>query len=167
MAALYAIIYQDHQRAEQALETAHGLEEAGYLKILEQGIARKDESGKVSVDQEKHPVRKGAVAGGIIGGIAGLFFLAPLAGAAAGAGIGAVVGKSDASGATDDFKSFVDTVSNKLSDGGAAVVILGETNARERVIQSLGGYGGTVYSVDVSHEELGALQKQIDKIAGS
>jgi uncharacterized membrane protein len=167
MAALYAIVYSDHETAERALETAKSLETAGYLKILEQALVHKSESGELSIDDEKHPVRHGAVVGGVLGGIAGLFFLAPFAGAAVGAGLGAVVGKGDASGASGDFKSFRDRVSGELPNGGAAVIILGETDARERVMQNLGHYGGSVHSLDISAEELAALQKQVDKIAGS
>ena len=167
MAALYAIVYTDHQTAEQALETAKGLETAGYLKILEQGLVRKSEEGDVSVDDEKHPVRHGTVVGGVLGGIAGLMFLAPLAGVAVGAGLGAMVGKGDSSGGSGDFKSFRDTVSSDLPNGGAAVVILGETDARDRVVQSLGQYGGTVHSLDISPQDLATLQKQVDKISGS
>jgi uncharacterized membrane protein len=166
MAGLYAIVYPDQQTAEQALETAKGLETAGYLTILEQALVRKNDKGEVSIDEEKHPVRRGAVAGGVIGAFVGVIFLAPVAGAAAGAGLGAILGK-DRSGASGDFKSFTDTVSRELPNGGAAVVILGETDARERVIQNLGHYGGKVFSYDISSQELAAVQKEVDKIAGS
>jgi uncharacterized membrane protein len=167
MAALYAIVYPDHQTAEQVLETAKGLESAGYLKILEQALVRKSADGEVSIDNEKHPVRRGAVAGGVLGGIAGLIFLAPVAGVAIGAGLGAAVGKGDKSGGSGDFKSFRDTVSGDLPNGGAAVVIFGETEARDRVVQTLGHYGGTIHSMDISAGDLARLQKQVDKIAGS
>jgi len=163
MATLYAISYPDHKVARDALAMAESLETAGYLTIHEQALVLKDEAGHVALDEERHPVRTGAVAGGVIGGIAGLLFLAPVAGAAIGAGLGALVGKNEASGASGDFKSFVETSGQELDNGGAAVVILGETDARERVVQSLGFYGGTVHSFDISAEDLAALQREVDK----
>jgi len=167
MANLYAIVYPDHKTAEQSLETAHGLQEAGYLKILEQALIRRSEDGDVTVDNEKHPVRRGVTVGGVVGGVAGLFFLAPLAGAAVGAGIGTFVGKHNASGAVGDFRDFRDTISKDLQPGGAAVVILGETEGRDRVVHDLGRLGGTVHALDISEKELAEIQKQVDKVSGS
>jgi uncharacterized membrane protein len=163
MAGLYAIAYPDAETAHRAFDAARGLEEAGYLTILEQAIVTKSNDGDVEVEGVKHPVRKAAVAGGVIGALAGLVFFAPVAGAAVGASIGGILGKGDASGAKDEFKSFSESVSHDLPNGGAAVVILGQTEARERVIQTLGQFGGTVRSYDISKEELEQIQKQVNR----
>ncbi len=165
MAGLYAIAYPDAATANQAFDAAKGLEEAGYLTILEQALVTKENDGDVKIEGQKHPVRNAAIAGGVIGAIAGSMFLAPVVGAAVGASIGGVLGKGDASGANEEFKSFADSVSSELPNGGSALVILGQTNARERIIQTLGQFGGTVRSYDISDEQLELLQKQIDRAA--
>ena len=100
-----------------------------------------NEKGKVEVDEQKHPVGRGAFAGGVIGAIFGTAFLIPVAGAAAGAAIGAMFGHGQKGGA-EDFKSFTESVKKEIPNGGAAVILLGHTEARDRVINDLGKHGG-------------------------
>jgi uncharacterized membrane protein len=84
-----------------------------------------------------------------------------VAGAAAGAAIGGYVGK-DAGTGHREFKAFADRVRTEIPNGGSAIVILGETDARDRVIHDLGGYGGRLLSSDISATELAALQKEVE-----
>jgi uncharacterized membrane protein len=166
MASLIAIVYPDNATADAALETVKGLESAGYLTVLEQALVRKSESGHISVDEERHPVRNAAIAGGVIGAVAGTLFLAPFAGAAVGAAIGGVFGKSNKSGGEGDFEELSKTVQQQLPNGGAALVILGSTDARERVVQNLGSHGGTVHSFDFPDADVAKLQREVDRAAG-
>jgi uncharacterized membrane protein len=166
MAALIAIDYPDRATAEAALETVKGLETAGYLTVLEQALVSKNEKGHISVDEEKHPVRDGAVAGGVIGALAGLVFFAPVAGAAVGAAIGGVIGQSNKSGGGNDFEEFSKSVEQNLPNGGAALVVLGQTDARDRVIQNLGRHGGIVHSFDIHEDDLAKIQREVDRAAG-
>lgn len=164
MALMVAVIYDDQATADAAFSTAKALESAGYLTIMDQALVRKNDKGKTEIDAEKHPVRRGAVAGGVVGGILGLAFLSPLAGAAAGAAIGGAIGHSDKSGATD-FNTFIESVKQRIPNGGAAIALVGQTDARDRVVHDLGSYGGTVLSFDVSEAELQALQAEVDRAA--
>ena len=165
MALLLALVFDTQQTAEQALEGAKALETQGYLTIQDQTLVRKSDSGKIELDEKKHPVGRGAVAGGVIGGILGMAFLMPVAGAAAGAAVGAVVGHGNKGGA-DDFKTFTNNVGQDLPDGGAAVVLLGSTEARERVIHDMGQYGGRLHTLDLHDDEVAAIQKELDRAAG-
>ena len=81
--------------------------------------------------------------------------------AAAGAAIGGFVGK-DAGSGHQEFKAFADKVTSEIPNGGSAIVLLGETDARDRVIHDLGGYGGKLISSDISATELAALQQEIE-----
>ncbi len=166
MALLFAVIYDDEATADAAFEMAEGLEDAGVVSILDQALITKNEKGKIEVDNEKHPVRRGAVVGGVIGGITGAIFLLPVVGAAAGAAIGGMIGKSDKSGAEDDFKSFVESVEQRMKPGDAAMVMLAQTDARERVVHDIGQFGGTFYSYDISDEEVAHVQSEIDRVSG-
>jgi uncharacterized membrane protein len=166
MASLVAITYPDHATAEAAFETVKGLETAGYLTVMEQALVRKNEQGNISVDEEKHPVRRAALAGGVIGAIAGTMFFVPVAGAAVGAAIGGVFGRENRSGGQDDFEEFSNTVKQNLPNGGAALVVLGATDAKDRVIQNLGRHGGTVSSFDFPDVDLARIQREVDRAAG-
>ena len=165
MALLIALVYEDQATAEEALSAAKALESYGYLTIQDQTLVRKSDSGKVEMDEKKHPVGRGAVVGGVVGAIFGTAILMPVAGAAAGAAVGAVIGHGNKGGA-EDFKKFSDDVSRDLPAGGAAVVLLGSTEARERVIHDLGKYGGRLHTLDLHDDEVAAIQKEIDRAAG-
>jgi uncharacterized membrane protein len=164
MALLLAMVYDDQQTAETALTEAKALESYGYLTILDQTLVRKSDSGKVEMDEKKHPVGRGAIVGGVVGAIFGTAMLMPIAGAAAGAAVGAVIGHGNKGGA-DDFKDFCQQVAQDLPAGGAAVVLLGSTEGRERVIHDLGKTGGRLYTHDLHDDEVAAIQKEIDRAA--
>jgi uncharacterized membrane protein len=165
MAILVALVYPEQATAEEAALTAKGLEEAGFLKILDSSLITKDAKGKIEHKGERHTVRAGAVTGAVIGGFTGLLFFVPVAGVAAGAAFGGLVGKWAKSGASSDFEKFRKQVSNDLQPGGAALVLLGQTDGPDRIIHDLGQHGGIVRSTDVPEEQLAAIQAEIDKVA--
>ncbi|HEY7030572.1 MAG TPA: DUF1269 domain-containing protein [Thermomicrobiales bacterium] len=167
MAILIALVYPDPATAQEAERTARGLQEAGFLNILDLSVITKNDKGKIEHHGERHPVGAGAATGAVLGGITGLFFFVPVAGAAAGAALGGIVGRWMKSGASRDFEKFREQVSNDLQPGGAALVLLGQTEGRDRIIHDLGQHGGILRSTDVSDKELAAIQAEIDKVSGA
>jgi uncharacterized membrane protein len=163
MAILLALVYPDQDTAEKAATTARGLVEAGYLEILDSSLITKDAKGKLEHRGERHTVRTGLTTGAVVGGLTGLLFLVPVAGIAAGATLGGLIGKWAKSGAANDFEKFRDQVSQDLQPGGAALVLLAQTDARDRIIHDLGKYGGILRSTDVSEEQLAEVQQEIDR----
>jgi uncharacterized membrane protein len=167
MATLYALVYPNQATAELAAETARGLVEAGYLDVLDSTVVTKGSDGKIDHHGERHPVRRGAIAGALIGGFTGLIFAIPVLGLAAGTAFGSYIGKLTKSGAGDDFNEFREQVSKDLQPGGAALLILGQTDAPDRVLHDLGRHGGTVRSTDISEQHLKELQTEIDREAST
>ncbi len=165
MAILFALVYPDQPTAEKAALSAKGLEGFGYMAILESSIISKNSKGKIEHHGERHTVRTGVAAGAVVGGLTGLLFLVPVAGIAAGAAFGGLIGKWAKSGASEDFVQFRDQVTRDLQPGGAALVLIVETDARDRVIYDLGQYGGILRSTDVSEEQLAEVQAALDKVA--
>jgi len=165
MAILLALVYPDVPTAEQAALTARGLSEAGYLDILDSSLITKNAKGKIEHQGERHTVRTGSLTGAVIGGFTGLLFFVPVAGIAAGAAFGGLIGKWAKSGGHADFEKFRDQVSQDLQPGGAALVLLGQTDARDRIVHDLGQHGGILRSTDVTDEQLAEFQKEIDKVA--
>jgi len=165
MAILFAIVYPDQQTAEQAALTARGLDEAGFASILDSSLITKDTKGHIEHQGERHTVRTGVTAGAVVGGITGLLFFAPVAGAAAGAALGGVVGRWAKSGDGGDFEKFRDQVTQDLQADGAALVLLMETDARDRVIHDLGKHGGILRSTDVTEGLLTEIQQELDRVA--
>lgn len=163
MATLFALVFPDQDSADRALETAHGLQDAGFLKVMEQAVVTKDARGKVEYREEKRPVRHGAIAGILIGGLTGLIFAIPVVGLVAGGALGAYFGRRAESGARGDFNAFQRDVANELQPGGSAVLLLASTDARERVINELAKHRGKLFSHDLSDEEIAEIQAEIEK----
>ncbi len=155
MATLFALIYPDTETAEAAAETAKGLDQAGFLKILDSAVVTKDANGKVEHKGQRNPVRSVGVAGGVVGAITGLMFAVPVLGLAAGAAVGAYFGSMLKSGGQGDFNAFKEQVDSDLAPGGSALLILGDASSgQERVIQDLGRHGGTLRSTDISDDQV-------------
>ncbi len=106
MATLFAILYPDKDQATGAFDQAKALENAGYMKIMEQALVTKDDSGEIKIGDENHPVLKGAGIGAVVGVLTGAIFLIPVAGLALGLAAGGLLGRYGKSGAEDDFKQF-------------------------------------------------------------
>jgi uncharacterized membrane protein len=167
MATLYALVYPDQATADLAVETVKGLEQAGYLDVLDSSVVKKNNEGEIDHHGERHPVRAGAVGGALLGGLTGLFFAIPVLGLAAGTAVGSYIGKLAKSGANNDFNEFREQVSKDLQPGGAALLVLGQTDAPDRVLHDLGRHGGTVRSTDISEQQLKDLQAEIDRVAST
>jgi uncharacterized membrane protein len=166
MATLFALVYPDQNTAEQTLETAKGLEQAGFMRILEQAVIMKNADGKIERKDESRPVRGGVIGGLVIGGLTGLIFAIPVVGLAAGAALGGWIGKMRKSGATSDFDKFRKEVGEELQPNGSALLLLAATEGPERVRHELSKHGGKLFSTDLSDEQIADLQKEIDKVSG-
>jgi len=87
-----------------------------------------------------------------VGGVIGVLFLAPLFGMAVGAASGAMAGKMADVGVNDDF---VKNLRARLQSAGAALIVLGTADARDKLIERVKTYGGDVIqtSLDTDEEE--------------
>jgi uncharacterized membrane protein len=165
MATLFAIVYPTKDQAINAFDQAKALENAGYMKIMEQALVSKDNSGEIKIGDEKHPVLKGTSIGAVAGVLVGALFLIPVAGLAIGAAVGGLLGRHGKSGAEEDFHQFQQTVTSELQPGGGAILLLVQTDAPDRVVNDLGHFGGKLMSYDLSEKQLAELQKEIDKLS--
>ena len=167
MATLIALVYSNPATAEEAVQVTHGLEQAGWLSVLDSALVTKDEHGKVKHHGEGHPVRAGTLTGAVLGGLTSVIFAVPVLGLAAGGAVGAYLGKQASHGVAGDFEAFRNQVGGDLQPGGAALLLLAETYAPERVIHDLGHLGGTLRSTDLSAERIAEIQAEIDKVSAS
>jgi len=167
MAILFALIYPDKPTAEEAALTARGLQQGGFMSILDSSLVTKNADGKIEHQGERHTVRTGVATGAVVGGLTGLLFLVPVAGVAAGAALGGLLGRWAKSGDGGNFEQFRDKVTDSLQPDGAALVLLVETDARDRVVHEMGVHGGTLVSTDVSEGVLAEVQHELDKVAAT
>ena len=113
-------------------------------------IVEHDTDGKIKLHQAVSTTGAGAAGGAMWGGLIGLIFLAPLLGMAVGAATGALGGKMTDLGVDDNFMKDLGT---KLQPGSAALIVLGSTDARDKVIERVRPYGGEILQSSLSKDQ--------------
>jgi uncharacterized membrane protein len=150
MSNLIAVAYPDPETAEGVRsELVEATKE--HLLTLEDAVVVVHESdGKVKLRQAMSTTGAGAAGGAVWGGLIGLLFLAPVVGMAVGAASGALGGKMADVGVNDDFMK---TLGEKLTPGSAALIVLTQSNAPDKVLERVAKYGGEVIQTSLSEDQ--------------
>jgi uncharacterized membrane protein len=150
VSTLVAIAYPDRDTADRVrAELVQATKE--HLVQLEDAVVVEHESGgKIKLHQTMSPAGAGAAGGALWGGLIGLIFLAPLLGMAVGAASGAAGGKMTDVGINDNFMK---ELGAKLQPGGAALIALGQTDARDKLIERVRPYGGEIIQTSLGEDE--------------
>jgi uncharacterized membrane protein len=152
--------FDDENEARGVADSLRNLEKAGRLSINDTAVVRRDQDGKIHVDnQVDSSVKGGAVAGGILGLLIGSI-LFPIGGLVIGAAGGALIGKMLDTGID---KKFVKEVSESLQPGGSALFVTASGGDPAAVVAALRPFKGTVYHTTLSSE---AEQSLRDALAG-
>jgi uncharacterized membrane protein len=115
------------------------------------------------VNDKPHPVLGKAAGGAVLGGLAGLLFLVPVAGLAIGAAAGGLIGRAGRTGAEDDIKAFTSVISDQMKPGSSAFIVFGESTAPARVADEMAKWGGVVVSAELSDDVEAQFQAALDK----
>jgi uncharacterized membrane protein/uncharacterized BrkB/YihY/UPF0761 family membrane protein len=149
MSTLVAIAYPDVATAEQVRAELVAATKEHLLQLEDAVVVEHQQDGKIKLHQAMGTTGAGAAGGALWGGLIGLIFLAPLLGMAVGAASGAVAGKMTDVGVDD---SFMKDLGTKLQPGGAALIALGSTEARDKLLDRIKGYGGDVLQTSLDRE---------------
>ena len=155
MSNLVAIAYPDEATASQVAQTLVELQKEHSISFEDLVVAIRQEDGKIKLTQSFNPAGAGAAGGALWGGLIGLLFLVPLFGMAIGAASGAVAGKLTDTGVNDDFMK---QLGAKLQPGTAALIALGSTDARDKLIERVKPYGGEIIQTSLSEEDEAQLR---------
>jgi uncharacterized membrane protein len=150
MSTLVAIAYPDMATAEKVRQELIQASKEHLVRLEDAVVVEHQHDGKIKLHQAMGTTGAGAAGGALWGGLIGLLFLAPLFGMAVGAASGAIAGKMTDVGVNDDF---VKNLGARLQSGGAALIALGSTEARDKLIDRVKGYGGDVIQTSLSREE--------------
>lgn len=111
-----------------------------YLLRLEDAVVvTRPSGGEYQLHQAMNLTATGALTGTFWGGLIGLLFLAPLAGAAIGAASGALAGSATDYGINDDF---IREIGKTVPEGAAAVFILASNVNLDKLLPRLERYAG-------------------------
>jgi uncharacterized membrane protein len=150
MSTLIAIAYPDFNTAAKVREELIQATKEHLLKLEDAVIVEHEPGGKIKLHQVMGGAGAGAAGGAMWGGLIGLLFLAPLVGMAVGAASGAAAGKATDMGVDDNF---VKELGAKLQPGSAALIALGSSDARDKVIDRVRPYGGEILQSSLGTEQ--------------
>ncbi len=150
MSTLAADAYPHFATAERLRQELIEATKEHLVQLEDAVIVEHREDGKIKLHQVMSTTGAGAAGGAMWGGLIGLLFLAPLVGMAVGAASGAAAGKMTDLGVDDNF---VKDLGARLQPGSAALIVLGSTDARDKVIERVKPYGGDVIQTSLSTEE--------------
>jgi uncharacterized membrane protein len=159
MSTLIAIAYPDRATAEQVRQELIQATKEHLVRLEDAVVVDCDPDGKIKLHQAASTTGVGALGGAAWGGLIGLLFLAPLFGMAIGAASGAVAGKMTDTGVNDQFMK---DLGAKLRPGTAALIALGSTDARDKVLERLTPYGGDVIQTSLDTEEEERLRMALE-----
>jgi len=150
MSTLVAVAYPDLGTAEQVRGELVQATKERILTLEDAVLVEHRSDGKIKLHQAMSTSGAGAAGGALWGGLIGLIFLAPLFGMAVGAASGALAGKATDAGVNDRFMK---DLGEALSPGGAALIALGRTDARDKLIERVRPYGGEIIQTSLSKDE--------------
>jgi uncharacterized membrane protein len=150
MSTLVAVAYPDLGTAEQVRGELVQATKERFLSLEDAVLVEHRSDGKIKLHQAMSTSGAGAAGGALWGGLIGLIFLAPLFGMAVGAASGALAGKATDAGVNDRFMK---DLGEALPPGGAALIALGRTDARDKLIERVRPYGGEIIQTSLSKDE--------------
>src|SRR4051812_26982565 len=162
MSTLIAVASPDAQTAERVRSELVQATKEQLLTLEDAVVVEHRADGKIKLHQAMSTAGAGATGGALWGGLIGLLFLAPLFGMAIGAASGALAGKVSDPGVNDKFMK---ELGAKMPPGGAALIALGRSDAPNRVIDRVKGYGGEVIQTSLDEEAEERLRAALGEAA--
>jgi uncharacterized membrane protein len=150
MSTLVAIAYPDAATAERVRTELIQATKEHLVQLEDAVVVECEPGGKIKLHQATSTTGVGALGGAAWGGLIGLLFLAPLFGMAIGAASGALAGKMTDTGVNDQFMK---DLGAKLQPGTAALIALGSTEARDKLLERITPYGGDVIQTSLDSED--------------
>jgi uncharacterized membrane protein len=143
-------VFDNPDRAAEALEFVEGLKQRRVIKVLNAAILTKDEEGKFTVQDTKEITpKKGRILGAITGGLVGLL-AGPggvIVGALAGLAAGGAAGKYIDEGFSDKF---LENLEQYLQPGKAALILLMEHQWIQPASEAMADVGGMVFQQTIT-----------------
>ena len=159
---LIAVAYPDVATAEQVRGELVQATKERLMQLEDAVVVEHRDDGKIKLHQAVSPGSAGAAGGALWGGLIGLIFLAPLVGMAIGAASGAAAGAMSDVGVDN---TFMKDLGARLEPGGAALILLGRAEARDKVLERVTPYGGEVIQTSLSRDDEENLRAALGEAA--
>lgn len=158
MSELIIIGYDDEAVAKEAYETVLTANKDFVVQLTGLALVTVDPDGKQHVETPAKIVAGSAASGALWGAIFGLLFLIPGVGLIFGGALGVVTGLLGKSGIDNAFRK---RVSDLLTPGKSAVVIMASKVTEDKFAAALAPHGGTVLKTSLSDEDEKELASEL------
>lgn len=166
MADLIVLGFLSKEAAEEVFELSLSLQQQELVDLEDAALARRDDKGRLRIQQAlpttSAGAASGAAGGALWGTLLGLLTLNPLAGfavgTAAGAAAGAVGGKLTDLGIDDDL---IRQIGEQLQPGKAALFALVRRSTSDKVTEALKHYSPKVLYTNLSRDREEELVKAL------
>jgi uncharacterized membrane protein len=156
---LIAVAYPDRETAEKVRGHLARLTREHAIELEDAVVVTRDTNGKVKLHQAFSPAAHGAMGGALWGGVIGMLFLAPLLGMAIGAAAGGASGAVADWGVSD---SFLKELGQRLTPGGAALIVLVRKVTPDKVLPEIQPYGGEVIHTSLDDDAEARLSAALE-----
>jgi len=164
MATLVVIDYESEIKAEEVRLALLKMQKEYLIDLADAVVVVREANGKVKLRQLYNLTAAGAVSGGFWGSLIGLLFLNPLFGFAIGAAAGAVSGALQDVGIDDGFMK---NLGETLKPGTAALCVLIRHMTRDKVLDEVKKFGGTLIMTNLCHENEEKLRAALASVQKS
>jgi uncharacterized membrane protein len=170
MSDLVVLDFDGVGTADEVLTKLRGMQKEYLIDLEDACIVVHTEAGKVQVKQALNLTTLGAASGAstgmLIGALAGLLILNPLAGMAvggiAGAGFGALSGSMSDYGINDDF---IKSLGKTIPKGSSALFLLIRRSTPDKVLPEIEPYRPRVIKTSLSREQEEKLKAALSGVA--
>jgi len=170
MSDLVVLDFDGVGTADEVLTKLRGMQKEYLIDLEDACIVVHTEAGKVQVKQAVNLTTLGAASGAstgmLIGALAGLLILNPLAGMAvggiAGAGFGALSGSMSDYGINDDF---IKSLGKTIPKGSSALFLLIRRSTPDKVLPEIEPYRPRVIKTSLSREQEEKLKVALSGVA--
>ena len=158
MSDLVVLGFERIETADEVLTKLRGMQKEHLIDLNDACVVIRSSDGKVQVKQSVNLVALGAAkgmsTGMLMGALAGLLMLNPLAGMAvgglAGAGMGAVSGSLADYGVNDEF---IKRLSETIPNGSSALFLLVKSSTPDKVLPEIEPFKPKVLRTSLSNEQ--------------
>jgi uncharacterized membrane protein len=166
MSDLVVLDFDGVQTADEVLTKLRAMQKEHLVDLEDACVVIRDEEGKVQIKQAINLTALGASGGAstgmLLGALAGLLVLNPLAGMAvgglAGAGFGALSGSLSDYGINDDF---IKELGNKIPNNSSALFLLVKRSTPDKVLPEIEPFKPRVVKTSLSNEQEERLKKAL------
>ncbi len=158
MTYLIVFAYENRFRAGQVLEEIQRLQDLGFIKLEDAGFVTRNHRGEVELHSVPNRTIEWGVQHGLVGMVAGTFFLVPGLGLVIGASVGVLAGTLAKIGLDQQQMR---ELGNTLNRNASALFLLVQEYIPDQVMKEIQPYGGRLMHTTLAKQDAQQLRHKL------